>query len=139
MVCLLPTMSRYCCNYLHYFLELSQMMNDFIEATKNEGSFNQSGWPTSSYGISKMGVNFLTQLLQRNFDSEEPKRNLRVNSCCPGLVETDMTRGKHPKESYLTPDQGAQTPVYLALLPTSNTTVKGCFYKSKENVSFPPS
>ena len=34
-----------------------------------------------------------------------------INSCCPGYVATDMTRGGGVK----TPDEGAQTPVLLAL------------------------
>ena len=34
-----------------------------------------------------------------------------VNSCCPGYVDTDMTKHRGSK----TVDQGAQTPVKLAL------------------------
>ena len=113
-------------------------MNEFIEATQDQDSFERSGWPISSYGISKMGVNLLAQLQQKYLDSNEPERNLRINSCCPGLVETDMTKGKHAKESYLSTDQGAETPVYLALLPSTDTSVRGRFYKSKKCVEFPP-
>lgn len=44
---------------------------------------------------------------------EEQKRGgqVLVNSCCPGWVNTDMTKGRGTK----TVDQGAQTPVLLAL------------------------
>ena len=34
-----------------------------------------------------------------------------VNSCCPGYVNTDMTKGNGTKSI----DEGAQTPVLLAL------------------------
>ena len=34
-----------------------------------------------------------------------------INSCCPGYVMTDMTRGGGSK----TTDEGAQTPVLLAI------------------------
>ena len=34
-----------------------------------------------------------------------------VNACCPGYVNTDMTKGNGAK----TVDQGAKTPVMLAL------------------------
>lgn len=113
-------------------------MNEFIEATKDQASFEQSGWPTSGYGVSKMGVTLLAKLQQKKFDCNEPERNLRFNSCCPGLVETDMTKGKHPQEWYISADQGAETPVHLALTSSTDKKNRGWFYKSKEFIQFPP-
>jgi carbonyl reductase 1 len=43
--------------------------------------------------------------------------------CCPGYVNTDMTSHKGP----LTIDQGADTPVWLATLPTDATSPAGQF------------
>lgn len=39
------------------------------------------------------------------------KSGILVNSCCPGYVRTDMTKGGGMK----TVDEGAMTPVMLAL------------------------
>lgn len=36
-----------------------------------------------------------------------------INACCPGWVRTDMAGSNAPKS----PEEGAETPVYLALLP----------------------
>jgi len=42
---------------------------------------------------------------------KEKGSEVLINSCCPGYVKTDMTRGGGSK----TPDQGAQIPVMIAL------------------------
>lgn len=46
------------------------------------------------------------------------KEDILVNACCPGWVKTDMAGPQAPK----TPDQGAETPVMLALLPPGSPT-----------------
>ena len=121
-----------------YISGLKNLINKFIEATRNQESFPDTGWPTSAYGVSKLGVSIFTQLKQNELELNEPHRNIKVNSCCPGLVETDMTQGKHEKHLKQTTDEGASTPVYLALLPIHATTPKGCFLQKKEVSPFPP-
>ena len=53
------------------------------------------------------------------------KEDVLVNACCPGWVKTDMAGQNAP----LTPDQGAETPVLCALLPSGSPT--GKFWKDK--------
>ena len=53
------------------------------------------------------------------------KEDVLVNACCPGWVKTDMAGDRAP----LTPDQGAETPVLLALLPPGSPTAE--FWKNK--------
>lgn len=53
------------------------------------------------------------------------KEDILVNCCCPGHVRTDMAGEKAP----LSPDQGAETPIMLALLPAGSPT--GGFWKDK--------
>jgi hypothetical protein len=48
---------------------------------------------------------------------------MRTFQCCPGYVDTDMSNHK----GSLTIEQGADTPVYLALLPADTTEPKGQF------------
>lgn len=51
-----------------------------------------------------------------------------MNACCPGWVRTDMAGPKATKS----PDEGAITPVYLALLPPGATEPHGKFVSDKE-------
>lgn len=51
-----------------------------------------------------------------------------LNACCPGWVRTDMTGPKAPKS----PEEGAVTPVYLALLAPGATEPHGKFVSDKE-------
>ena len=52
--------------------------------------------------------------------NSDTREDLVVNSVHPGYVNTDMTSRK----GVLTPDQGAEAPIYSALLP-ENTDIKG--------------
>ncbi|CAG2235319.1 CBR1 [Mytilus edulis] len=45
-----------------------------------------------AYGVSKLGLNRLTSILQRNVSADQ--RHILVNSCCPGYVDTDMSDHK---------------------------------------------
>lgn len=51
-----------------------------------------------------------------------------LNACCPGWVRTDMAGPKAPKS----PEEGAVTPVYLALLPPGAAEPHGKFVSDKE-------
>jgi carbonyl reductase 1 len=107
--------------------ELSSLLKKFVELAQT-GSHQQQGYSNSAYGMSKIGVTALTKIQQRNFDKSD-KPDIVVNACCPGYVNTDMTSHK----GHLEPQQGAETPVYLALLPPDVTAPKGAFvYLKKE-------
>eukprot|EP00871_Galdieria_phlegrea_P004088 jgi/Galph1/4680/GphlegSOOS_G3357.1 len=100
--------------------ELSTLMNSFVESVK-DGTYEQKGWPKQTYGVSKMGVTIMTRILAR----DETRPNILYNACCPGYVRTDMTNPNAP----LSPEQGAITPVYLALLPEGG--LSGGFFAEK--------
>ncbi len=82
---------------------------DKFQAAADEGKVEETGFAKQAYGASKAGEIAMTKVIAM----EEAKRNrgVLVNACCPGYVKTDMTRGGGAK----TPDEGAQTPVMLAL------------------------
>ena len=88
--------------------DITQLMEEY-KAAVADGSYMQTGWPGQAYGVTKAGVIGATQCIAR--DNAKSGSKTLVNSCCPGYVATDMTRGGGVK----TPDQGAQTPVTLAL------------------------
>lgn len=75
------------------------------------------------------GVTAVTPIQQANIDKEYPGKNIVLNACCPGFVNTDLTGGR----GKLTIDEGAETPVYLALLPQEQArNIRGCFLFKKE-------
>ena len=88
--------------------DVTKLMEAFAHAVEL-GKEKELGWPSAAYSVSKAGMIGFT----RAFALEEKKkgRGVLVNSCCPGWVSTDMTKGR----GALTTDQGARTPVMLAL------------------------
>ncbi|XP_045920120.1 carbonyl reductase [NADPH] 1-like [Micropterus dolomieu] len=107
--------------------ELVGLMQCFVEEAK-KGEHKQGGWPETAYGISKTGLTTLSMILARRLSNERPNDGILLNACCPGWVQTDMAGSKAPK----TPDEGAVTPVYLALLPPGATEPHGKFVSDKE-------
>ncbi|CAG8780716.1 11064_t:CDS:2, partial [Racocetra persica] len=105
---------------------LIKLMKRFENAVETDIHL-QDGWPIQAYVVSKIGVSKMTQILARRADKEG--NNVKIFACCPGWVKTDMA-GDAAK---LTPDQGAETPVFLALdetvVPKSPT---GTFWYRKK-------
>ncbi|XP_077336051.1 carbonyl reductase [NADPH] 1-like [Lithobates pipiens] len=94
--------------------ELVKLMEKFVEDAKN-GVHQEKGWANTAYGISKIGVTVLSRIQARKLKETRKGDGIILNACCPGWVRTDMAGPNAPK----TPDEGAETPVYLALLPES--------------------
>uniref|UniRef100_A0A8D0RRC4 Carbonyl reductase (NADPH) n=1 Tax=Sus scrofa TaxID=9823 RepID=A0A8D0RRC4_PIG len=93
--------------------ELVGLMNKFVEDTKN-GVHKKEGWPSTAYGVTKIGVTVLSRIYARKLSEQRAGDKILLNACCPGWVRTDMAGPKAPKS----PEEGAETPVYLALLPS---------------------
>lgn len=98
---------------------LSSLMKQFVEDAK-AGVHKEQGWANSSYQMSKIGVCALTFIQHRAF-TKDNREDIVINSVHPGYVDTDMTSHKGP----LTPDQGAEAPLYLALLPPNVDSPRG--------------
>jgi NAD(P)-dependent dehydrogenase (short-subunit alcohol dehydrogenase family) len=77
-----------------------------------------------AYRLSKTILNGLTVLLA----SEVRGTNILVNSACPGWVSTDMGGPQAP----LSPEQGADTPVWLATLPDDGPS--GGFFRERQPI-----
>ncbi|XP_071074191.1 carbonyl reductase [NADPH] 3-like [Dasypus novemcinctus] len=100
--------------------DLVDLMKKFVEDTKNEVQ-EREGWPSLAYGVSKLGVTVLSRIQARSLDEKRKADRILLNACCPGPVEED-TSGDF---SSRTLEEGAETPVYLALLPPDATEPHG--------------
>ncbi|XP_042289169.1 carbonyl reductase [NADPH] 1-like [Thunnus maccoyii] len=107
--------------------ELVGLMQQFVDQTKKD-EHKQGGWPETAYGVSKTGLTALSMILARRLSEKRPNDQILLNACCPGWVRTDMAGPKASKS----PDEGAITPVYLALLPPGATEPHGKFVSDKE-------
>ncbi|XP_074531533.1 carbonyl reductase [NADPH] 1 [Halichoeres trimaculatus] len=107
--------------------ELSGLMQRFVDEAKKD-QHKQGGWPDTAYGVSKVGLTTLSMILARRLSKERPNDGILLNACCPGWVRTDMAGPKATKS----PEEGAITPVYLALLPPGATEPHGKFVSDKE-------
>ncbi|KAK1558714.1 hypothetical protein Q3G72_005726 [Acer saccharum] len=90
--------------------KIDELLNKFMKDFK-EGSLEKEGWRTylSAYTVSKAALNAYTRLLANKYP------DFLVNSLCPGYVKTDI----NCNTGFLTPLEGAQSAVRLALLPQS--------------------
>ncbi|KAK2177136.1 hypothetical protein NP493_616g00025 [Ridgeia piscesae] len=111
--------------------DVDELMAKFEKDVKN-GVHQANGWANSAYGVSKIGVTVMTPIQQAELDADETRSDLVVNCCCPGYVDTDMTSHKGLK----TIDEGAETPLYLALLPPNSTQPRGEYVSEKKVVKW---
>lgn len=88
--------------------DVSKLLEEFTAAV-SKGTHEKDGWPSAAYAVSKAGLIGQTRALARELKAGDT--GVTINCCHPGWVQTDMTKGKGTK----TPDQGAQTPVLLAI------------------------
>ncbi len=105
--------------------ELVGLMQQFVGDVA-EGTHAEKGWPSSAYRVSKVGLNALTRILAREL-AGDPRRIL-VNAACPGWVRTSMGGAGAPRS----PEKGAETPVWLALLPEGGPS--GGFFRDQRAI-----
>ncbi|CAH8335460.1 unnamed protein product [Eruca vesicaria subsp. sativa] len=105
---------------------IDEVINKLLDEFK-EGKIKTKDWASvmSAYVVSKAGLNGYTRIIAK----KHPE--IRVNAVCPGFVKTDMNY----KTGVLSVEEGASSPVRLALLPHQETT-SGCFFNRKELSEF---
>ncbi|XP_016537316.1 carbonyl reductase [NADPH] 1-like [Poecilia formosa] len=107
--------------------ELVGLMQRFVDKAK-KGEHKQDGWPEMPYGVSKLGLTTLSMILARRLSKDRPNDGILLNACCPGWVRTDMAGERAAKS----PDEGAVTLAYLALLPPETMEPHGKFVSDKK-------
>ncbi|KAK3099682.1 hypothetical protein FSP39_007957 [Pinctada imbricata] len=110
--------------------QCTSYLDDFIAATK-QGNHEKQGYSNSAYGMSKVGVSVMSMIQAREMNKDS-REDIVINACCPGYVDTDMTSHKGRKII----DQGADTPLYLGLLPPGTKNPKGCFVSDRNVVDW---
>jgi len=90
--------------------KLCELLDQFVAYAQND-NHEQHGFPTDAYGVSKLGVTVLTKIYGKKV-LHQGRNDVLINTCCPGWVRTQMG-GPNATRS---PEEGAVTPVYLALL-----------------------
>ena len=84
--------------------ELNALATKFVSDVTN-GVHIENNWPNTCYGMSKLCLSIFTKLLA------EQEKGMKVNCCCPGYCDTDMSSHRGTRS----PADGATTPVFLAL------------------------
>jgi carbonyl reductase 1 len=85
------------------------------------GRHTTRGWPSNAYRVSKIAMNAYVRILARELAGDP--RKILVNAACPGWVRTAMGGSGAPRS----PEQGAKTPVWLALLPPGESRSGGLY------------
>jgi len=107
--------------------DVTSIMRDFQSAVE-AGKEKEEGFLSAAYATSKAGLIGGTRALANQV--KESGSEVLVNSCCPGYVNTDMTKGNGTK----TLDEGAQTPVLLALQDIGKKT--GTFWRDEREIKW---
>lgn len=115
MVCqaFLPTMQQ-------------QRYGRVVNVSSQAGQLSTMGNYAPAYSISKTALNALTVM----FAAAMHGGDIKINAMCPGWVRTDMG-GSNASRS---PEQGADTIVWLATLPKDGPT--GGFFRDRKSVAW---
>ncbi len=110
------------------FLPLLKKSSDarIINMSSGMGALDGLNTTASSYCLSKLALNGATIMLSQSLRS----KGIAVNSMCPGWVQTDMGGASAPR----TPEQGADTAIWLATEAPRNET--GKFWRDRKEISF---
>jgi carbonyl reductase 1 len=107
---------------------LVAFMDRFV-ADVAAGTHEQRGWPSNAYGVSKVAMNAHVRVLA--LEVARDPREILVNAACPGWVRTAMGGRSAPRS----PEEGARTPVWLALLPKGDRR-SGGLYRDEERIDW---
>lgn len=103
---------------------VDEVVNMLLKDFKDD-SLLAKGWPAyPAYTVSKAALNAYTRVLAKKYPS------FCINSVCPGYVRTEINYNS----GHLSVEEGAATPVKLALLPDGAPS--GFFFQHGEIINF---
>jgi len=115
----LPVMEA---NHYGRIVNMSSTLGSLTEMAGPDSLYAEVRSP--AYRLSKTVLNAVTVMLA----AEMRGSNILVNSACPGWVRTDLGGSRAP----LSPEQGADTPVWLATLPDGGPS--GGFFRGRQPI-----
>ncbi|MCA0455595.1 MAG: SDR family oxidoreductase [Chloroflexi bacterium] len=98
-----------------------------VNVSSGSGALNEMDSITPAYSISKAALNALTRVVA---DQVKGYSDIKVNTMCPGWVQTDMGG----KNATRTPAEGADTIIWLATLPSDGPT--GLFFRDRQVIEW---
>lgn len=104
---------------------ISRGYGRIVNISSGWGAFAEGMGGPGVYGITKAALNALTLRL-----AKELPATVKANAMCPGWVKTRMSRGGGTR----TPDEAAETAVWLATLPDDGPT--GGFFRDKKPIKW---
>lgn len=114
--------------------QLSAYMKQYIiDASSPDIDRTCRGWHTytppysDSYSVSKVGVTRLAAVQAKLLETD-PRPGILINAVCPGWVRSDMG-GAGATYSL---EEGADTPVYLSLLPAGTKEPNGKYVSQRK-------
>ncbi|CBI35626.3 hypothetical protein AAG906_025638 [Vitis piasezkii] len=110
---------------------IDQMVHTFVEQVK-DGTWTSAGWPQTftDYSVSKLAVNCYTRIMAKVLSDRPEGEKIFINCYCPGWVKTAMTGWA----GNVSVEEGADTGVWLALLPDQSVT--GKIFAERREVHF---
>ncbi len=96
-----------------------------VNVSSGWGSFDEGLQGPAVYSISKAALNAVTMTTARALTGD-----VKINSMCPGWVHTGMGGENAPR----TPEEGADTIIWLATLPESGPS--GRFFRDRVEISW---
>lgn len=97
-----------------------------VNVSSGMGQLSDMNGGYAGYRLSKTGLNALTRMLA----DELKAGGIKVNSACPGWVQTDMGGPNATR----TPSEGADTIVWLATLPADGPS--GGFFRNRQPIAW---
>jgi NAD(P)-dependent dehydrogenase (short-subunit alcohol dehydrogenase family) len=98
-----------------------------VNVSSGMGGVSEMGGWSPGYRVSKAALNAMTRILATELQDE----SIKVNSACPGFVNTDMG-GQFGATKPV--EEGADTPVWLATLPDDGPS--GGFFRNRKPIAF---
>ncbi|KAH7278916.1 hypothetical protein KP509_38G064100 [Ceratopteris richardii] len=109
--------------------KIDKFVESYLTDAKDK-KVGEAGWSTGAYSVSKMALNAYTRVLARSLKERQEGEKIYVNCVSPGFCKTDMTNN----QGLYTAAQGAETAVWVALLPSNGPT--GQHFSQKNVESF---
>ena len=129
---------------VHSKFQLSQMTMEDVENVMDEyaaevvaGTAEQSGWGNWINIPSKVGQVASMRIFTREMGSEAERRDILINSACPGMMDTEASRPWFDDMSGAKqPEEASGDVVWLATLPAGTRQPYGELVQYKQVLPF---